>query len=249
MKGRRCLRGAVVVALAQTLPRHASAYRPFDGTDAAVAASHEVELEVGPVGYHREGKDPFLVTPALVLNYGVAPGFELVLEGRDDWALGTPRFRSDVTDVAFSLKTLLRPGSLQGRRGLSIAIESGLLLPGSESRWGGHVSSIFSQRFSALTLHLNLNNNFLTSIRYEGGASLIAEGPETWRVRPVAEVLIQREFGSARLADGLAESLLVGAIAPWGDSFSFDLGLRYGWFERQHEEEGRLGFTWAFELR
>jgi len=248
MKAGLGLRCALAV-LATGWPRLASAYRPFDGTDGAVAAPHEIELEVGPVGYHREGKDSFLVTPALVLNYGVAPDFELVLEGRDDWALGSPRFRSDVTDVALSLKTLLRRGSLQGRRGLSIAIESGLLLPGSESRWGGHVSSIFSQRFSGLTLHLNLNNNFLTSIRYEAGASLIVEGPETWRVRPVAEALIEREFGGVRLADGLVESLLVGAIAPWGDAFSFDLGLRYGWLERQHDEEARLGFTWAFELR
>src|SRR5262245_22718401 len=72
----RCVRLAVVVAgvvsgLAVALP--AQAYRPFDGTDAAVADPWEMEIELGPLGYLREGGARYLLAPAVVANIGV-PG-------------------------------------------------------------------------------------------------------------------------------------------------------------------------------
>jgi hypothetical protein len=41
----------------------ALAYRPFDGSDAAVAATGEIEIELGPVEYLREGAERTLFAP------------------------------------------------------------------------------------------------------------------------------------------------------------------------------------------
>src|SRR5947207_5852747 len=60
----------------------AEAYRPFDGTDAAVAETGEVEIELGPVEYLRFGPDRTLLAPNVRINYGFTPGWEAVLEGR-----------------------------------------------------------------------------------------------------------------------------------------------------------------------
>lgn len=225
--------------------RQALAYRPFDGTDAEVAAPREVELELGPLGYVRQGDEHFLVGPALVLNYGIAPDFELVLEGRQLWSLDHAR-DSELEDVALSLKSLLRKGSLQGASGVSVALETGLLLPGSERRFGAHLASILSWHWPALTLHLNLGNDLLTSVHYTASSSLILEGPLAWRVRPVAEILAARDFGGPKLASGLERSVLLGAIASFSQSWSFDLALRHGRLDGQQIDEARLGFTWAF---
>jgi hypothetical protein len=46
----------------------AFAYRPFDGTDAAVADTGDIEVEFEPVGYLREGSDRTLVAPALTVR-------------------------------------------------------------------------------------------------------------------------------------------------------------------------------------
>jgi hypothetical protein len=229
--------------------RLASAYRPFDGTDADVAEPGEVELEIGPAGYHQEGSSQFVVAPALVANYGFAPNFEAVLEGRQDLQLSAAKHVWQVQDVALSVKRLLRRGSLQGGTGLSVALEAGMLLPGFESRLGTHVGSIFSLQLPAITLHLNVANDILYSLRYEASASLILEGPDRWRIRPVAELLVAREFGAGNFFDGVVESVLVGGIARWSDALSVDVGGRFGGTEGQHEEEVRAGFTWAFDPR
>src|ERR1700704_5432884 len=60
----------------------ALAYRPFDGTDAAVAAPGEVEIELQPAGALREGGSTTLIAPATVFNYGLSEGWEAVLEGQ-----------------------------------------------------------------------------------------------------------------------------------------------------------------------
>jgi hypothetical protein len=184
--------------------RRSLAYRPFDGTDADIAEPGEVELEIGPVGYRREGSARFVVAPAIVANYGFAPDFEAVLEGRQDIQVNTAPPLRQIEDVALSVKSLLRRGSLQQSTGLSVALEVGMLLPGSESPLGTHIGSILSLQLPAITLHLNLANNLFYSMRYEASASLILEGPHSCRLRPVAEVLVERQFGRDELDDGLA---------------------------------------------
>ena len=51
----------------------AEAYRPFDGTDAAVVETGETEIELGPVEYLRVGAERTLLAPDLRINYG-SPG-------------------------------------------------------------------------------------------------------------------------------------------------------------------------------
>jgi len=227
--------------------RLASAYRPFDGTDADVAELREVELEIGPAGYRQDGSSRFLVAPAIVANYGFASEFEAVFEGRQEIPLNATQGLSHVEDVAISIKHLLRRGSLQGEKGLSVALEVGMLLPGFESRLGTHIGSIFSFRSPAMTLHLNLNNDIFYSLRYEASASMIVEGPGAWRLRPVAEGLVAREFGQGGLYAAVAESLLLGGIARWTDATSFDVGGRVGLASGRLQAEARIGLTVGFE--
>src|SRR5215203_1456559 len=62
--------------------RPSSAYRPFDGTDAAVIKEGEVEIELQPAGILREAKESDLIAPATRLNYGISNEWEAVLEGQ-----------------------------------------------------------------------------------------------------------------------------------------------------------------------
>ena len=65
----------------------ASAYRPFDGTDAAVANVGEVEIEFQPVGALRAGSTS-LVSEA-IFNYSFAERWEFVLQGTGDTTRGS----------------------------------------------------------------------------------------------------------------------------------------------------------------
>src|SRR3954453_2172870 len=85
-----------------------AAYRPFDGTDADVAEPGEVELEIGPVGYHQQGSSRFIVAPALIANYGFARGLEAVLEGSQYIPSNGAHDSRQIQNVALSVKSLLR---------------------------------------------------------------------------------------------------------------------------------------------
>ena len=58
------------------------AYRPFNGTDAAVADVGELEFELQPAGVLQEGGTQTLVAPWLVTNFGFAKNWEAVLARR-----------------------------------------------------------------------------------------------------------------------------------------------------------------------
>jgi hypothetical protein len=115
------------VAVATTSASPVHAYRPFDGTDAAVAARGEVELELGPIGFYGRGTQHYLVVPATILNFGVVDRVELVLQGYGYYliepALPVSRYR--VLETGLFLKGVLREGFLQGKPGTSIATELG----------------------------------------------------------------------------------------------------------------------------
>jgi hypothetical protein len=223
------------------------AYRPFDGTDAGVADYRTVELELGPVGYLRESGRTYLVAPALIANYGFFEDFELVVEGkyvtRVHAASDEPRAR--LSDSALSIKEVLRSGGLQGQSGLSIANEWSVLLAdaSSEQHTGAELTTIFSQRWPAVTVHLNLMNEFSRAHRYVGRLDPIIEGPSDWRVRPVTELTLAREFRAAQLQQGLVESALVGFIGRVNETTSFDGAVRAVWASGGIEQEIRLGFT------
>ncbi len=229
-----------------------SAYRPFDGTDADVARVAEVELEIGPMGYLHANSDHALILPALIANYGFVSNFELVAEGRHELHLDSVANgpRSQITDAALSIKEVLRNGCLQGGSGLSIANEWSVLAPDtlSHQNWGGEVTTIFSKRWSALTIHINAINELSKTRHYVSSLGPIIEGPYAWRVRPVAEFIVAREFGSYRLSQGFTESVLLGAIGRVRDNLALDVGLRHARLIGSTEQEVRMGLTWSFEI-
>ena len=81
-------RTALAVGAVLAAPLDARAYRPFNSTDAAVAEKGQVEIELGPFGLVQEGSDRWLVAPSVILNWGFADRWELVLEGRHFVHLG-----------------------------------------------------------------------------------------------------------------------------------------------------------------
>lgn len=236
---------ALICALA-AWPRQAAAYRPFDGTDAAVADRGALEVELGPVGYVRDGADRALIAPAVRLNYGFAERWEAVLEGQAAHGLSAGARRSSLVGNAASLKGVLREGSLQDKPGPSVATEFGLLLPGinDEPGTGGSVAGIVSQRWPLLSVHLNA---VVAVTRQQHGdvfVGAIVEGPHDWTVRPVAEVFHERDFG--RLT---TTSALVGAIWQARDNLAFDFGLRRAWVNDHTLDEVRAGVTFGFGVR
>lgn len=134
----------------------ATAYRPFDGTDAAVAAPGEMEIELQPAGRQREGTQTTLIAPATVINLGLSEGWEAVFEGQGQTSL-SPSGPTSLTAAGAFLKHVLRPGSLQDKNGPSVATEFGVLLPDStgSSGVGASLAGIVSQRWEWGTIHLN----------------------------------------------------------------------------------------------
>ncbi len=86
---------AALVFVVTGCPFPAFAYRPFDGTDAAVADPGEVEIELQPVGHIRQSSDQgaqkTLIAPATVLNFGLSEGWEAVFRGGGDDARASRR--------------------------------------------------------------------------------------------------------------------------------------------------------------
>jgi hypothetical protein len=164
----------------------ASAYRPFDGTDAAVADLGEVEIEFQPIGAIRAG--PTKPVSDAILNFGFAERWETVLQGT---AQALPRGVGPISVAnAALLKYVVQPGVLQDMPGVSIATEFGPLLPaaGGGSGVGFGLTGIVSQRWDWGTVHWNAASNLTPDQHGELFFDAIIEGPNTWKVRPVLEV-------------------------------------------------------------
>src|ERR1700730_9812827 len=95
------------------------AYRPFDGTDAAVAEPGEVEIELQPAGLLQQGSDKTLVAPATVFNFGFADRWEAEFEGQGQLPISLSDQSAALTDAGVFLKHVLRSGSLQNMSGPS----------------------------------------------------------------------------------------------------------------------------------
>jgi len=234
----------LIAASALTHPRPAAAYRPFDLTDASVADPGEVELEIGPVGSLRSGSSRWWIAPALVANFGLHGERELVIEGKRRSAIGGSADgpRTSLVDTAVSLKQVLRAGSLQGKSGLSVASECGVLLPTwhEERGVGAGCSFIGSQQWSAGALHLNGGLTFNRQHHWTRLAGAILEGPGAWPVRPVAEGWLEREVNGS-----FTRSTLVGVIWRVNEHLSFDAGARRATTSGTAVREIRAGLTWA----
>jgi hypothetical protein len=106
-----------IILLLFLTPALAWAYRPFVSTDAAVADSKEMEIELGYFNWARNrGKTTFIV-PKAVLNYGLIQNVELVGE----FGVEVPPHGSvQLVDPALSLKAVLKEGVLQEKSGISL---------------------------------------------------------------------------------------------------------------------------------
>ena len=242
------LAGSLVLLWAAGSPVPAHAYRPFDGTDAAVVAPGEFELEAG-AARQREGASRSLSLPAAVANIGIAGDSEIVIEGR--WMrLQEPgpgaAARNLLGDTALSIKHVWRKGVLQDAEGPSIATECGVLLPEvhGDPGTGYSCAGIASSRIDPLTLHVNLALGRTRRGTQARDLGLITEGPEMRAVRPVAEVLFDRDSDGGR-----SHSILLGAIYRCREDVAFDAGVRSGRSRDAHLNELRIGFTWSVPAR
>jgi hypothetical protein len=235
--------GLLFAALAT--PNPAFGYRPFDGTDAAVADPGEMEIEFQPAGVLSSNAQRTLVAPATVLNFGLVKNWEAVFEGRFETPLSEPGPTS-LTDAGAFLKYVIRPGVLQDRLGPSIATEFGVLLPDSlgDSRAGASVAAIISQRWDWGTVHLNIAGALTRDQHPDLFTGIILEGPHKWTVRPVAEFFYEEEFGQAHTF-----SALIGAIWQVKENLSFDVGFRHAIVNGTDVDEVRAGLTIGFPLR
>jgi hypothetical protein len=235
---------AILVWLVAAWPDAALAYRPFDGTDAAVADAGEMEIEMQPAGIRRDSAQRTLVAPATVLNFGLKDQWELVLEGQLETPL-SPSGPSTLTASGAFLKHVLREGALQDKSGPSIATEFGLLLPDTDgsNRLGASLAGIVSQRFDWGTVHLNGAAALSRDHNADIFLGAIVEGPAKWKVRPVAEIFYEDEIGAARTVSGL-----IGAIWQVDDKLSFDVGFREALTNGHPVSEIRAGFTIGFPL-
>src|SRR6516164_4916572 len=241
---RRSLLAVLATGLLLSWTAEGFAYRPFDGTDAAVADPSEVEIELQPAGAQWSREQNLLIAPAVVYNYGLTENWEVVLESQ----LNTPFAPSGPTTLSASgafLKHILRPGVLQDKAGPSVATEFGVLLPDSsgDSRFGASIDTIVSQRWDWGTAHLNIAAELTRDQRADVFTDLILEGPSKWVVRPVAEFFYEEEFGRAHTLSGL-----VGAIWQVNDKLSFDVGFRHAVNNGSNVNEIRAGLTVGFMI-
>jgi hypothetical protein len=236
---------AVISFCALDCGHAALAYRPFEGTDAAVADPGELELELGPAEPLREGSQRLLTAPETVFNLGIVEGWEAVLQGQAVTALAAGPAQTSLVGNGFFLKGVLRDGVLQGKSGPSVAVEFGPLLPGvnGEPGTGAIWAGIVSYRWGWLTAHFNAAAAFTRSHHADGFIGTIIEGPWDWPVRPVAEVFYEREWGVAETVSRLA-----GAIWQVSGKLAFDVALRDARVNRHTVNELRAGVTIALPL-
>jgi hypothetical protein len=182
---RRRDRVVSLAALLSLCAVDAHAFRPFDGTDAAVTDTGQLEIELGPLQYLREGSAKSLIAPATVINYGFAPGWEAVVEGSVAHGLSSDVSGTSLTSAGASLKGVLRDGSLQDKDGPSVATEFGVLLPGvrDDHGTGASVAGVVSQRWELATLHFNAAASLTRQQHPDLFLSAILEGPHDSLVR------------------------------------------------------------------
>lgn len=222
----------------------AHAFRPFDGTDAAVADPGTVEVELGAARLH-QGELHSYAVPRLTVNYGLVPGTEVAVEAglyRAQDAAGAP-LHNRLQDAALVVKHVFRAGQLQEAEGPSIAGECALLLPhgGSQSAGVG-CAAILSQAWSFATGHANFGLERTVESTTSRSLSLMLEGPDGWKFRPVGEL-----HWAADNTGASERSLLGGFVFPASKELAFDIALRAGRSSDGELRELRVGLTWNFE--
>jgi hypothetical protein len=195
------------------------------------------EFEFSPLSYEHGDAGVNLIAPSLRANYGIAEDWEVVVEGQvNNFVHGG----SELSEAQLDAKTVLREGSLQKKDGPSLGSEFSILLPGigTEDGAGFEWTGILSQRWEWGAIHLNIAA-LLTRQQTAGMfGGLIVEGPDSWTVRPVAEVNYQQESIVHKTYSGL-----VGAIWKVSEHLAFDLALRHADIDARPDEQVRAGVT------
>jgi hypothetical protein len=228
------------------VPTAAHAYRPFDGTDGDVAELGEFELELGPVQLLHADKRNYLLTPATVLNLGIIPRVELVVD-----FVGNVPLRRDpgeagyqVRDTDVLLKFLLRKGVLQEDSGPSIALETGPLTPeiAGEKGFGAIADLIVSEQAGWFIAHLNsIAELGRGDLAFTWTSTLIGEFRFNEIAWPVMELRWDREV---RSGDSVY-SALAGFIWSVTEGLDVDGAAMVASVDGQPSFQGRLGLTWA----
>ena len=241
----RCTTASLILISVAACSGPAFAYRPFDGTDAAVAAPGELEVELQPAGVQHDQGTQTLIAPWTVLNIGLSEGWEAVFEGRGETPL-SPSGPTELTTAGAFLKHVVVPGSLQNMTGPSVATEFGVLLPDStgDSGVGASWAGIVSQRGDWGAVHFNVETALTREHHADVFVGTIMEGPSKWTVRPVAEVFYEKEFGKEETFSGL-----VGLIWQVNDKLAFDVAYRHALTNGHPVDEIRAGLTFAVPLR
>ena len=246
MVRRRPVQLALLLALTAAAPRAARAYRPFDQTDADVAETHDIELELGPVGVTHDAAGTSY-TPGFIFNYGVVHRVELVFDAHDALLYGGPdvEARRRALDAELLAKVVVRQGVLQDRPGPSVAVEAGAILPTIPVAGGvgAAVTAIASERWPALALHLNAEGDYTRDHTFTFIGGFIVEGPDAWVVRPVGEFFFEHQDSLPATVSGLG-----GAIWRAAPHLTFDAALRVADEAGTRELEIRAGLTWAFSV-
>jgi len=240
----KCTYGAVawvvVAVLASSVP--AQAYRPFFSTDAAVADPKEIELELGYFTLRREGGQNTFLVPSAVLNFGLWPNVELVAEFRIAEGAGS---EVNVVDPGLFVKAVLREGVLQEREGVSVAIETGPLLPSTvrgDRGVGFETIGIASVPVAPLTIHVNLGGGLdRHAARPFAFWGIIGELPVRPELRVVTEIT-----GESVQGVRANNSALLGVIWQPSRKVSWDAAVRHGISRGAPDWEFTTGVTFGF---
>lgn len=233
----------VLVLLAGPTP--ALGYRPFVSTDAAVVDPSEVEIELGYFNFERTDAENTFIIPKVILNWGLIRNLEVVGEFEVEKA---PDESAQLVDPALFLKTVLREGTLQGKDGMSFAVEAGPLLPATvagERKVGFEGIGIMSGRLATLTYHVNFGGG-VNRAKADPFAvwGVIVEFPILQNFRLVGEV--NGESGEGERADN---SGLLGFIwQPVSSELLVDLGLRRGMSSAAPDWQLTTGLTFTCSL-
>jgi hypothetical protein len=219
------------------------AYRPFVSTDAAVADPKEVEIELGYFTLERDQGENTFTIPSLVLNYGLRREIEVVGEFRVERA---PMGDIDLVDPGLSLKAVLKEGLLQGKPGLSVALEAGALLPSTrpgERGFGVEGIGIVSGKLEPFTFHVNLGGGVDRRDAQPFALwGVIGELPAGSNLKLVGEITGESTPGALP-----NNSALLGVIwQPSESNLFLDAGVRRGVTRGAPDWQLTAGMTFGF---
>lgn len=220
------------------------AYRPFVSTDAAVVELHEVEIELGYFTLERTKSENTFTVPRLVLNYGLLKNMELVGEVG---VQRSPTHAVDVVDAGLFVKTVLKEGVLQGKKGIGFAIEVGPLLPSTvpgESKFGFEGIGILSGYLPPFTYHVNLGGGVQ---RADSEPVAIWGVIGEWPVVPTVRIVGEMNGEKARRESAHHTALLGVLWRPSAANLVLDVGIRRG-LQGGTDWQVTAGVTFGFSL-